>query len=61
MAESRDGTQSWAEGYASTIDDTDAYSTFDDEQAGLRPSNYDNRTHQIHGEEALDTDECAVL
>lgn len=61
MTESRDGEQSWAEGYASTIDDTDAYSNFDEEQAGLRPSNYDNRTHQIHGAEALDADECAVL
>ena len=61
MTESRDGQQSWAEGYASTIDDTDAYSTFDEEQAGLRPSTYDNRTHQVHGAEALDADECAVL
>lgn len=61
MVEARDGVHHWAEGYSSSIGDTDAYATFDDQKAGLRPSNYDNRTHMIHAESALDLDECAVL
>jgi mevalonate kinase len=61
MAETRDGTHQWAEGYSHSIEDTDPYATFDDNKAGLRPTNYDNRTHLLKGLDALDVDECAVL
>ena len=53
-------TEAWAEGYASTVEDTNAYGNAD-QHAGLRPSKFDHKSHHLNGIRAVNVDECAIL
>ena len=61
LTEQGSGTEGWAEGYASTVQDTDAYGTNEGPEVGLRPSKFQYKSTLCNGVEAVDEDECALL
>jgi mevalonate kinase len=61
ITENVTGTDGWAEGYASTVTDTDAFEAKDDPEAGIRLDQFDKRERHLVGNEAVSIDECALL